>query len=185
MPRDDDHADVELSPVNSPFLRPSRSRAGSTGALSNDPGHEIYDQPFLRTSRAPSISASSVGHGSNEFAPEIHTQPYESYENYQQDFQQQKHFGGQEDEQLRQEIKPAKNNHDHSALIIQLIFPWLGTLAFTVALIVLVEVYQKDGIISHAQKNAFNTISTGLILLLGLSFYVCLRIHFRPAQAVC
>lgn len=54
----------------------------------------------------------------------------------------------------------------------KLIFPWIWTILFLASYIGLVEAYIRKNIFTSAQKNAFNFISTALIVLLGLSFYV-------------
>lgn len=47
----------------------------------------------------------------------------------------------------------------------------LGTIVFGTLIIIVIRAYQLKGNISKGQKHAFNTLSTGLILFLGLSFF--------------
>ena len=51
------------------------------------------------------------------------------------------------------------------------LFTLLGTVLFGTLLIIVVRTYQLKGNISKGEKHAFNTLSTGLILVLGLSFF--------------
>ncbi|MDI1490389.1 MAG: hypothetical protein OHK93_001591 [Ramalina farinacea] len=51
------------------------------------------------------------------------------------------------------------------------LFTLLGTILFGTLIIIVVRIYQLRGNISKGQKHAFNTLSTGLILFLGLSFF--------------
>ena len=55
---------------------------------------------------------------------------------------------------------------------LKLLLPWIWTVAFAIALIIVVKVYEDKGVLTSSQKNAYNLITTGLILFLGLSFYV-------------
>ena len=51
------------------------------------------------------------------------------------------------------------------------LFTLLGTILFGTLIIIVVRIYQLRGNISKGEKHAFNTLSTGLILVLGLSFF--------------
>ena len=51
------------------------------------------------------------------------------------------------------------------------LFTLLGTILFGTLIIIVVRTYQLRGNISKGEKHAFNTLSTGLILFLGLSFF--------------
>ena len=67
--------------------------------------------------------------------------------------------------------KLAKQDADFRSSL-RLLFTWIWTVAFAIALIIVVKVYEAKGILTTSQKNAYNLITTGLILFLGLSFYV-------------
>ena len=49
---------------------------------------------------------------------------------------------------------------------------WLITFALCVAIILTVRAYELHGNITAVQKHTFNTIVTGLILVLGINFFV-------------
>lgn len=66
---------------------------------------------------------------------------------------------------------------------IKLFFPMGWTISFTIALVIVIKVYEGKGILTPSQKNAFNFITTGLILFLGLSFYV--RGNWRAQIDMC
>ena len=56
---------------------------------------------------------------------------------------------------------------------------WLLTVVICASIIWTVRAYEQDGNISTVQKHIFNVISTGLILALGLNFFVS-RAHNAP-----
>ena len=58
--------------------------------------------------------------------------------------------------------------------LFKLLFPWIWTVIFLLSIIVTVKVFEQKNIITPMQKNTFNIISTALIVLLSLSFYVSL-----------
>ena len=49
---------------------------------------------------------------------------------------------------------------------------WLTTAAFLAASLVTLKIYQGMGDVSLGQKTTFNSLITGLLLLLGLNFFV-------------
>ena len=67
---------------------------------------------------------------------------------------------------------PIVEQHGDSRSSVRLLFPWIWAVAFAIALIIVVKVYEAKGVLTPSQKAAFNVITTGLILFLGLSFYV-------------
>ena len=56
-----------------------------------------------------------------------------------------------------------------------LLFPWLCTTIFLVVVILFVKIFEQKNVLTPTQKNTFNLISTGLIVLLSLSFYVSMN----------
>ena len=56
-----------------------------------------------------------------------------------------------------------------------LAFDLLITLVVVGLIVVVITVYQHKGNLTRVQKHAFNTIITGLIVILGLSFFVRCR----------
>ena len=64
------------------------------------------------------------------------------------------------------------NKHGLKALSRQLHFDFLITLVVVSLIAVVIRVYQYKGNLTRKQKNAFTTIITGLIVILGLSFFV-------------
>ena len=59
---------------------------------------------------------------------------------------------------------------------------WLTfTIIINTFIIVVVRIYQHKGSFSAAQKHAFNTFSTFLLLVLGLNFFVSR--YFHPSLA--
>ena len=55
--------------------------------------------------------------------------------------------------------------------LLRFIFPWIWTIVFLIILILMVVIYVDKGVLSRSEKYAYNTVSTTLILFLGLSFY--------------
>ena len=55
---------------------------------------------------------------------------------------------------------------------LRLLLPWTFTTIFAVAVIVLVKLYQTEGILTPSQKNTYNVLSTGLVIFLGASLLV-------------
>ena len=64
----------------------------------------------------------------------------------------------------------------HPPLLWQ-IFWWLLTLSLSAFILVIIKIYQNEGNIMSVQKHTFNTISTTLILGLGLNFFVNYHPH--------
>lgn len=61
---------------------------------------------------------------------------------------------------------------------LRLLFPWFWTVAFVVWLVIVIRVYEAKGVLTKWQKDTFNFITTGLILFLGLSFYVRVKLTY-------
>ena len=68
--------------------------------------------------------------------------------------------------------KPPQTADSNAHIYTNLLVSWVWTILFEVALVIVVKVYENKGVLTDTQKDTFNTISTGLILFLGLSFYV-------------
>ena len=66
--------------------------------------------------------------------------------------------------------------------IIQAIW-WLVTVIFCAFILATIRIYEQKGNFTNGQKHSFNTIITGLILALGLNFFV--RHRFRALYDVC
>ena len=64
------------------------------------------------------------------------------------------------------------NVHGRRSFSRLLFFDLLITLVVVCLIAVVIRVYEHKGNLTHIQKYAFNTIITGLILILGLSFFV-------------
>ena len=64
------------------------------------------------------------------------------------------------------------NIHGRRTFSRLLLFDLLITLVVVCLIAVVIRVYELKGNLTHVQKYAFNTIITGLILILGLSFFV-------------
>lgn len=56
-------------------------------------------------------------------------------------------------------------------------FWWLVTATFCAFILVTIRIFERKGNITNVQKHTFNTIITGLILGLGLNFFVCHHAH--------
>ena len=76
-------------------------------------------------------------------------------------------------------ISPAQPPDDFRTHL-RLLFPGLWTVAFAVVLVIVVKVYEAKGVLTPSQKNAYNVVTTGLILFVGLSFYVHVDWHMQP-----
>ena len=59
------------------------------------------------------------------------------------------------------------------SIIAKLLFQWIWTITFAVALLIVIKVYDAKAILTPSQKDQYNFWTTGLILFLGLSFFVC------------
>ena len=59
---------------------------------------------------------------------------------------------------------------------MRLFFPWAWTIAFSIAILIVVVEYNKHGVLTPEQKNQFNILTTGFILFLGLTLLV--REHY-------
>ena len=57
----------------------------------------------------------------------------------------------------------------------------LGTILFSTLIIIVVRTYQLKGNISKGEKHAFNTLGTGLVLFLGLSFFEAFKALAKAA----
>ena len=66
----------------------------------------------------------------------------------------------------------AETQNEGSGFILWLSIQLFVTITIVVFIAVTIKVYQEKGNMSSNQKYAFNTIGTGLILFLGLSFFV-------------
>ena len=64
----------------------------------------------------------------------------------------------------------------HPPLLWQM-FWWLLTLSLSAFILVTIKIYQNEGNIMSVPKYMFNTISTTLILGLGLNFFVSYHPH--------
>ena len=65
-----------------------------------------------------------------------------------------------------------------------LIFPWIWTVIFLVAVIIFVKVFEQEDVMTPTQKNTFNLLSTALIVVLSLSFYVSMNCLVKEKKNV-
>lgn len=66
-----------------------------------------------------------------------------------------------------------------------LLFSWLWTIIFLVVLIIFVKAFEQKNVMTPTQKNTFNLLSTALIVILSLSFYVSMNWLFEKNVVVC
>lgn len=66
-------------------------------------------------------------------------------------------------------------------LFRKLLFQWIGTVLLTASVVGLVYGFKAKGTLTAAQKSTYSFVSTALILLLGLSFYV----RSSPPHTIC
>jgi len=71
------------------------------------------------------------------------------------------------------EIQPG---HTQPEAFFKLFSLWIGTVILTALVVTIVMVYRAKGILTPAEKDIYNTVSTVLILVLGLSFFVSLSL---------
>lgn len=72
-------------------------------------------------------------------------------------------------------VAPQTNIDRYKALSRLLAFDLLITLVIAAFIAVVIKLYEQRGNLTRDQKHAFNTIITGLIVGLGLSFFVSCR----------
>lgn len=70
-------------------------------------------------------------------------------------------------------IPGSQQSHEPSNRVRGLLAPWIWTLIFAIALVIVIRVYGAKSILQPSQKNEFQFITTGLLLFLGLSLNVC------------
>ena len=70
------------------------------------------------------------------------------------------------------EIQVDNSQQSHTARLWQT-FWFLFTIVLNIFIFATVKIYQSRGNFAPVQKHTFNTISTALILALGLNFFVC------------
>ncbi|KAL8666575.1 MAG: hypothetical protein Q9202_001373 [Teloschistes flavicans] len=66
-------------------------------------------------------------------------------------------------------IPGSQQSHEPSNRVRGLLAPWIWTLIFAIALVIVIRVYGAKSILQPSQKNEFQFITTGLLLFLGLS----------------
>ena len=67
-------------------------------------------------------------------------------------------------------------NHADFKTFVKLLSLWIWTIVLTILLVVTVNIYEAKGVITSAQKDTYNVLTTALILLLGLSFFSSLTV---------
>lgn len=72
-------------------------------------------------------------------------------------------------------VPPRRRDSSKVSKYFMLVFPWLWTIIFLLVLIIFVKVFEQKHVMTPAQKNTFNALSTALIVLLSLSFYVSMN----------
>lgn len=78
---------------------------------------------------------------------------------------------------IRQRGNAAPNvqpEHADSRLFFKLLFLWIGTIIWTAMVVAIAMIYVAKGVITSAQKDTYSVLTTVLILILGLSFFVSL-----------
>ena len=58
-------------------------------------------------------------------------------------------------------------------------FPWICTVLFIVAYVIVVIVYDQKNVFTPSEKHVFDFVTTGLSVFLGLSFYVSSKLPLK------